>query len=340
MSLPRQTMPGTDLELSLISLGTVPLGGDVDEQQAFRLLDTYAELGGNFVDTAAVYSDWLGQGNRVAETRIGRWLQSRGMADQMIVATKGAHPRLETMGRPRLSRQDILDDARRSRERLTVETIPLYYLHRDDPNRDVAEIVEALAELVDEGVVRYVACSNWRLDRIRRAMTFAAERRLPTFVANQMRWSLARINPESQSDPTLVEMDPQMHRYHTETQLAAVPYSSQAQGFFSGDYGPDIPEPATKGGHKIVSYYYSEINFHRLRRVNLMADMLGRPSTHIALAWLLSQPFAVFPIIGTSRIDHLRQSCAAASLRLTPAQVAWIECGQIDPDHAAELPIS
>ena len=339
MTLPRKTIPGTDLNLSLIALGTVPIGGEVDEDQAFRLMDAYAQLGGNFIDTAEIYSDWLGQGKSAAEVRIGRWLRSGGTAKDTIVATKGGHPRLDRMTVPRLAPQEIIDDARRSRDRLGLDTIPLYYLHRDDPRRPVAEIIETLAELVDREIVRYIACSNWSTDRIRQAMTFAAERRMPTFVANQMRWSLAQTNPGSQGDPTVVEMDNQMRRFHHETQLTAVPYSSQAQGFFSGAYGPRITEPATRGGEKIVRYYYSAVNFDRLARVERLAHKLGRPATHVALAWLLAQPFPVFPIIGTTRIDHLRESCAAATLSLTAAQAAWLDNGQLDDASAHELPV-
>jgi aryl-alcohol dehydrogenase-like predicted oxidoreductase len=320
-------MPGTQLDLSLICLGTVPLGGAISEDDSYRLLDAYAELGGNFIDTAEVYSNWLDVGISQAEVRLGRWLRSRGLTGSVIVATKGGHPVSQSPGRMRLSPEQLRTDIDGSRRRLGLDELPLYYLHRDDPARPVAEIMDTLAEAVADRKIRHIACSNWRLDRIVAAQRYARERRRPQFVANQMRWSLARVNPESQTDPALVEMDDELWQHHRATNLAAVPYSSQAQGFFSGAYGRGITNPPTRAGHKVNAYYYNEENLRRLDRVRELSSRRGLPTTHVALAYLLAQPFPVYPIIGCSSVEHLQDSCAAGAVQLSAQEVRWLEAG-------------
>jgi len=328
LTLRRRIMPGTELDLSVICLGTVPVGGAISEDDSFRLLDAYAELGGNFVDTAESYSNWLDVGKSQAEVRLGRWLKSRGLAGQVTVATKGGHPLWESLDRMRLGPDELRTDIDGSRERLGLEQLPLYYLHRDDPARPVGEIMDVLAEAVAAGKIRYVACSNWRADRIVAAQQYARECGLPQFVADQMRWSLARVNPESQKIPGLVEMDAVLHAHHRATGLAAVAYSSQAQGFFSGAYGRGIAHPQARAGEKVNAYYYNEENLSRLDRARELAAGKRATATHVALAYLLAQPFAVYPIIGCSTVEHLRDSCAAGEVRLTAAEARWLETGQ------------
>ncbi len=323
----RRLLPNTDLNLSVLCLGTGPFGGEISEDETFRLLDAYAERGGNFLDTAEVYSNWLpGEPSR-SETRIGRWLRSRRLSGKIFVATKGGNPRLTSPTVSRLSPEEIRHDLDGSLDRLGLDTIPLYYLHRDDPARPVGEIIDTLAEAVAAGKIRYIACSNWTHQRIAAAQDYAAAHGRPAFVADQPRWSLARVNPESQSDPTMVEMNDDLYAYHLKTNLPAVPYSSQAQGFFSGAYGRAIAHPAARVGEKVLSYYGNEPNFSRLDRVTQLARQLNRPATHVALAFLLSQPFPVFPIIGPSSLPHLEDSLAAHDLALTTDQVRWLDRG-------------
>jgi len=329
MRLRRRHLPGTGLELSAICLGTVPVGGIVSEDDSFRLMDAYAEAGGNFLDTAEIYSNWIdGVEPSLAETRIGRWLRTRGVRRETVVATKGGHPRWESLDRMRLSRDDIRADLAGSLDRLGLDCIPLYYVHRDDPARPVADIMDTLAEVVSEGLVRWIGCSNWQADRIEAAQEYAGRNNLPAFVIDQMRWSLGRVSADSQRIPGLVAMDDRLHAYHAETQMAAAAYSSQAQGFFSGAYGRGAERPAARNGEKVMAYYGSEENFRRLDRVLLMAERLGRPPTHVALGYLLGQPFPVWPIIGPSTVEHLNESLAANDLAFCPEELLWLETGE------------
>jgi len=329
MKLRSRRLPGTELDLSVLCLGTVPVGGIISEDDSFRLMDAYAEAGGNFLDTAEIYSNWLdGVEPSLAETRIGRWLRARGLGTEIVVATKGGHPRWGSLDRMRLGRDEIRADLAGSLDRLGLDCIGLYYVHRDDPARPVGEIMDTLAEVVAQGIVRWIGCSNWRADRIEAAQAYARRNGLPALVIDQMRWSLGRVNPETQRIPGLVEMDDRLHEYHVDTQMPAAAYSSQAQGFFSGAYGRDIARPEARAAEKVIGYYGSDENYRRLDRVLLMAERLGRPPTHVALGYLVGQPFPTWPIIGPSTVEHLNESLAAHDLAFCPEELLWLATGE------------
>jgi aryl-alcohol dehydrogenase-like predicted oxidoreductase len=192
-------------------------------------------------------------------------------------------------------------------------------------------MVDTLSEAARAGKVAWSGCSNWTADRIRAAQAYADRAGKPRFVIDQMRWSLASVNRSEQRIPGLVEMDEPLHAYHRESGLAAAAYSSQAQGFFGGDYGRGIEQPEASHGEKVKRYYYSDENFRRLDRVRDLAREFGRPPTHVALAYVLSQPFPTYALIGTSRLDHLKESCAGADLELSPDQVAHLRGKNPDP---------
>jgi aryl-alcohol dehydrogenase-like predicted oxidoreductase len=228
----------------------------------------------------------------------------------------------------RLGREEIRADLSGSLDRLGLDRIGLYYVHRDDPARPVGEIMDTLAEAVRDGLVGRLGCSNWEAPRIRAAQQHAERSGLPRFVIDQMRWSLARANRESQRIPGLVEMNEPLRDYHLETQMAAAAYSSQAQGFFSGAYGRHVDHPEARSAEKVMAYYGSAENFDRLDRVLAMAERIGRPPTHVALGYLLSQPLPVYPIIGPSTVAHLNESIAAHDVVFGAEELLWLETGQ------------
>jgi aryl-alcohol dehydrogenase-like predicted oxidoreductase len=139
-----QSIPGTNLSPSVICLGTAQIGSVIPEADAFRLLDTYYGLGGTFLDTAQVYADWLPGERSASEKTIGRWLKARGLRNHTVVSTKGGHPDLHAMEIPRLSPEHIVFDVERSLLNLQTDRIDLYWLHRDDPNRPVSEMLDIL----------------------------------------------------------------------------------------------------------------------------------------------------------------------------------------------------
>ncbi len=313
-------LPGTDLTVSSLCLGTLSLGSTLDLRASFKLLDAFVDQGGNFLDTAKIYADWLPGEKSLSEKTIGRWLRERKSHGPVVVGTKGAHPDLEAMNVPRLSSQEIRSDVEASLLHLGVDRIDLYWLHRDDTRRPVEEILGTMGGLVRAGKIRYFGCSNWTLERIRASQVYAKKTACPGFVANQPMWSLAKVNPGGNSDPTLVVMDEAMQRYHRENGFAAIPYSSQANGWFQ-KMAAGI---STQG----LSKYSNQANEGRSQRVQKLAEQSGSSITQVVLGYLLSQPFATCPIIGCHSLAQLQDSLKASEVVLTPEQVKYLEAGE------------
>lgn len=320
----RQTIPGTELTVSTICLGAAPIGSVINEADSFRMLDTFVELGGNFVDTALNYADWSSPVKAISEKTLGKWLKSRPDRDGIVVATKGACPRKEQFFR--LSRGEIVSDLQESLSHLQTDCLGLYWLHRDDPSRPVEDIVDTLNDQVRAGHIRHFGCSNWTLERIEAADRYAQANGLQTFCANQMMWSLSQTAKERLADETIVLMDEPTMANHLETRRAAVPFSSQAGGFFSGKYSRDQPAPERK--RDFVNMYWHEENFNRLDRVREIAERTGQTPAAIALAYLASHPFPVFPIIGARSLEQLAESCEAGDVRLDADTVRYLELGE------------
>ncbi|MFC4597310.1 aldo/keto reductase [Cohnella hongkongensis] len=310
----RRTIFRTDLAASVISLGTADLGGSVPAKESEELLNLYTDRGGNFLDTAEVYANWLPIEPSSSERFLGQWMKSRGNRNELILATKGGHPRLDAMTISRIDPASLTADLEGSLRRLGADHIDLYYLHRDDPSVPVETVVETLERFVREGKIRYYGCSNWTIPRIEQANEYARSHGYAGFVAVQNLWNLAEVNPGSIADPTQVVSDREFVEWHRRTGISAVPYSSQANGFFSGRYRRDTA--ADFPGSGVVRTYCSETNFARLERAERLARELGVTATQIALAYLLSHPFPVFPIVGSKKKEHLLDSLSAADVPL------------------------
>ncbi len=310
-------IPNTGLAPSALCLGAGGFGGSIDRAAAYRMLDVFFEHGGNFVDTAKVYNDWIpGEASR-SEKVIGEWLKQRGNRERVIIATKGAHPDLATMHISRMSPAEIVSDLEASLRHFQVETIDLYYLHRDQPSRPVEEIVETLAAQVQAGKIRYFACSNWKVERIKAAQEYAARKGIPGFSVVQNFWNLAKINPEGIGDPTLVVMDEALWEYQLQANLAAVPFTGQANGLFQKleTGGPDALSAHLK------AMYLNPVTERRYANLQRLRSQTGLTTTQIVLGYLMSQPFPTIPVMGPHNLAQLEDCLTAADVKLTEEQV-------------------
>lgn len=314
-------IPQTDLVPSAICLGSSNFGNGIAPADAFQLLDAYVACGGNFIDTAAVYANWLPGEKNSSEKTIGRWLARSGQRSRTVVATKGAHPDLATMHISRMSPAEIVDDLETSLRNLQTDWLDLYWLHRDDTARPVAEILDTLHSQVVAGKIRYFGCSNWRVERIAAAQAYAAQKGITGFVANQMRWSLAQINPTALGDPTTVAMDRETLAFHQQTGIAAIPYSSQAGGYFQ-----KLAEGREIRPNQQKVYGLPE-NRDRLARLQSLSQETGHSVSQLVLAYLTNQPFATIPIVGCRTVAQVEDSMRAGDVRLTSEQVAWLAKG-------------
>ena len=332
------TILHTSLKPSVICLGTADMGGKMSRETAFAVLDAYVDAGGTFLDTAKVYSDWIPGERSRSEKLLGEWLRARRNRGQIILATKGAHPDLMHMDTPRLAASDIVSDIEASLRHLQTEAIDLYWLHRDDPARPVEEIMDALNAQVQAGHIRYFACSNWRTARIQSAQTYAQASGQMGFVANQMLWNVAVVDPLGQPDKTLATMDDAMHALHVETQLAAVPYSSQANGLFSKLQKPlatrlqrnpkrlllQVARHVRNVVYARRALYPRGPNLRQLSVLQSVAQARGLSVSQVVLGYLLSQPFPVFPIVGCQNLNQLEDSLRAVDAPLSEDEIALL----------------
>ena len=307
------TLPETQLTVSVLGLGTGGLGTQVSRDDSFRLLDLFLELGGNLLDSAHIYAAWVPGGQGASEQTVGAWMRARGARERVVIGTKGGHPHLHSMDVARLSPAEIVRDLEESLDRLQVDAIDLYWLHRDDPGRPTGEMVETLASCVTAGKIRHWGVSNWTVSRIQDARQYAVTHGLPGPVASQIGWSLADRRPDAGGDPTMLFMDRPTMDFHRETHFPVVAYSSQANGFFA-DASRRSPD----------SGYFTRANLCRLERATALAERLARQPNDIALAYVTSQPFPACALIGCSSPEHLRSSCAAGDLALSPNEVEWL----------------
>lgn len=311
-----QIIPNTDLNVSAICLGLANIGVKNTEDEGMALLDAFLEAGGNFIDTARVYSNWVpGELNR-SERIIGDWLTARGVREQVVVATKGGHFDLADRI-PRLSREEMEIDLRGSLEKLQTDVIDLYYLHRDDSSRPVGELLDVLHGFQQAGHIRHYACSNWTPVRMQAARDYARAQGYTGFVANQMRWSLAGFHGKPPGDETMCSMDRETYDFHVKTGLAAIPYNSQAGGFFSK---LDVdPKSVEKSGA------YSEGNLKLYDYLKQVADDLNVAISQVVLAYFWKQPFVSIPIVGCRNQAQLQDSLVAVDCDLSDDMIKHIQ---------------
>lgn len=311
-------IPETDMRVSQVCLGSGPFGTVVRPDDAFALLDAFVDLGGNFLDTARVYADWIPGGHNASEGTIGAWLKQRGQRERLVLATKGAHPDLKTMHISRLSPADIAADVNTSLRYLQTDVIDLYWLHRDDPTLPVGDILETMNNQVQSGKIRYFGCSNWTIPRIRAAQAYAQAQGLAGFVANQPMWSLAVPNQGAIADPTLVIQDDTGIAFHRETSMAVVPYTAQAKGYFTKLAAARLKDSDENA-------YDNGANRSRFARLQELATRHSTTVTAVALSYLTSQPFPVAPVIGPRTLDQLHDSMQHIDLTLTADELVFLQ---------------
>jgi aryl-alcohol dehydrogenase-like predicted oxidoreductase len=311
------TLPGTDLVVSRICLGGNRLGGELDQKDSFALLDAFVERGGTFVDSAHVYANWIaGNERNSSEKTLGRWLKARGGARGVVIATKGGSPEPDTPRVRRLDELSIRQDVSEALDNLGVGSLDLFYLHRDDTDRPVEELLGVVEAMRAEGLIRHYACSNWSGIRMEEAADVARRNGWTGFVASQSEWSLATRNAGTSSDD-LLQMNDAMMQAHKRLNLPAIPYSSQARGYF------DKVDAGTLDA-VTAARYDNGANRKKAAVLAAVARRHGATPTQVMLAAMMRSPFPTIPIVGCRTPDQVAGSLAACTVRLDDADVAAI----------------
>ena len=213
--------------MNRVILGTAKLGLE-GRESAFEMLDAYVEAGGTEIDTASVYSDWVPGETGRSETIIGERLKARGNRDGIVINTKGAHPPMGDMHSPRSDAASLRHDVELSLKRLGVDALDLWYFHRDDPSRPVADLVGPVHELIAEGKVKAYGVSNWSAARIGEALALSG----PKPLANQPLGNILCRVMGNPSDDTLAVFDSEMMQQAKTNGVVLNLFTSQCGGTF------------------------------------------------------------------------------------------------------------
>lgn len=294
------------LKVAPLCLGGNVFGWTADRESSERILDAFVDGGGNFVDTADVYSAWVpGHSGGESERVIGGWLQRRGSAKRPMIATKVAKHPIHRGLRP-ANLKICLDGSRR---RLGLDTIDLYYAHEDDPHVPVAEWVGAFDQMIRDGAIRHYGLSNFTTERVSEVLAVAEAEGLAKPVALQPEYNLVhRAEVEASG----------MAELATAQHLSVVPYFSLAAGFLTGKYSRDEQPHGPRAAR--VKHYATEAGFAVVDVLNELGEELGVEPATIALAWLRQQPAVVAPIASASSVEQVAPLLAAMELKLSRAQ--------------------
>jgi aryl-alcohol dehydrogenase-like predicted oxidoreductase len=297
----------TDLDVFPLALGGNIFGWTANQEESFAVLDAYAAAGGNFIDTADMYSAWApGNSGGESETIIGRWMKARGNRDRMIIGTKVGM--LEPLSG--LSANTIPVAAEQSLGRLQTDRIDLYYAHKDDPKTPLEETLGAFDTLVREGKVRYIAASNYTAPRLAEALDVSKRRGFARFVALQPHYNLVERK----------EYEGELAEVVRREGLSAIPYFALAKGFLTGKYRPGTPEvkSARAAG---ASAYLNERGLKVLAALDEVAGAHHTTIAAVALAWLVAQPTVVAPIASARTTAQLADILPFVELRLSKEEL-------------------
>ncbi len=311
----RREFGSTGLQVSPLCLGGNVFGWTCDEQASFGVLDAYVEAGGNFIDTAAVYSTWVpGNVGGESEAIIGRWLKARGNRADLVIATKvGYHG--DPHMRAGLDRANIREGIERSLDRLGIEQVDLFYAHKDDPATPLDETMGVLSELVDEGLVRTLAASNYSAGRLAEAIDVSDTHALAHFEGYQPHFNLLeRAELEGDAEDVCVREG-----------LGVAPYFTLARGFLTGKYrqGQDLPATPRAGG--IKNEYLNDRGWALLAVLNEVAAAQGATPAQVSLAWVMKRPSISCAIASATSPAQVAEIMGAVGLELTDAEWAKLD---------------
>ena len=297
----------TDLDVFPLALGGNVFGWTANEEQSFAVLDAYAAAGGNFIDTADMYSCWApGNSGGESETIIGKWLKARKNRNQMVIATKvGMLP-----GLTGLSASTIQTAAENSLRRLQTDRIDLYYAHEDDPATPLGETLLAFDSLVRSGKVRYIAASNYQAPRLREAVHLSKSAGLARYVALQQHYNLMeRDKYEGELADTVGSEG-----------MSSFPYFALASGFLTGKYRDGGKVDSQRAGS--AAAYLTDKGRRVITALDEIATNRKEAIATIALAWLAAQPTVVAPIASARIPEQLPPLLRSTELHLTKEELA------------------
>jgi aryl-alcohol dehydrogenase-like predicted oxidoreductase len=285
-------LANTDLNVYPLCLGGNVFGYSADKQSSEAVLSFYADNGGNFIDTADMYSQWApGHIGGESETIIGDWMAKRGNRQKMIIATKVS--KLDT--RPGLKAANIKAACDESLKRLKSDYIDLYYAHQDDLDTPIEESLGAFDELIKAGKVRYIAASNFTPERLQESLNISKANGLSSYIASQDQYNLLDREYEKGLMPTIEKNN-----------LSQIPFYGLARGFLTGKYRPGVSVESIRASG-VASNYANERGWNLLSKLDQIAKDKKTTVAAISLAWLRAQPTVATPIASATKLEQIKE---------------------------------
>ncbi|GMU51887.1 MAG: NADP-dependent aryl-alcohol dehydrogenase [Candidatus Xenobia bacterium] len=301
----------SDLEVSPFCFGGNVLGWTVDAETSFRLLDAFLGAGFNFIDSADVYARWQpGSTGGDSERVLGDWLAARRNRDQVVLVTKVGGPMPGGKG---LSAAYIQQAVEASLSRLKTDYIDLYLSHHDDPETPVEETLQAYADLIQQGKVRYIGASNFTAERLQQALEVSRKNSLPRYQALQPQYSLMERSIEADLLPLCQREG-----------LGVFGYYSLASGFLTGKYRTEADLGKSVRG-RMLKGYLGERGQRVLKALDDVSARTGATLAQISLAWLMDRPGVTAPIASASNLDQLSELLKAVELKLSPEDMELLD---------------
>ena len=306
----------TGLRVSALCLGGNTFGWTTDQKASEAVLDAYVEAGGNFIDTADVYSRWVpGHKGGESETALGAWMTARRNRHAVLIATKVMGPMGPGPNDTGLSRQHIVEGIEASLERLQTDYIDLYQAHWDDRETPLEETLRAFDDLVGRGKVRYIGCSNYHAWRLTRALWESDRGGYVRYESLQPKYNLVfREEYERELEPLCLEQG-----------VGVIPYSSLGSGFLSGKYRPGADLPKTARAPNVQKGYMNDRGFAILAAVDKVAEKANATPAQVALSWLAHRPGITAPIASATTVAQLKELIGGIDLRLDAEASATLD---------------
>lgn len=307
----------TGMKVSRLCLGMMSYGAKswrewvLDEEQAKPFIKRALDAGINFFDTADVYS--LGESERIT----GNLLKHFGVKrENVIVATKVRNKMSDDINDTGLSRKHIMDSIDKSLQRLQMDYVDLYQIHRWDYETPIEETMEALNDIVRAGKARYIGASSMYAWQFAKAQHTAERHGWSRFVTMQNHYNLVYREEEREMIPQCVDQG-----------VGLIPWSPMARGFFAGDRkrGGGGETSRSKADPFANELYFREEDFVVAELAAEIGKSHNATASQIALAWVLSKPYVHSPIIGATKMDHLEQAIAALDIKLSDDEIKRLE---------------
>jgi aryl-alcohol dehydrogenase-like predicted oxidoreductase len=285
-------LANTNLNVYPLCLGGNVFGYSADKENSEAVLGFYADNGGNFIDTADMYSQWApGHIGGESERIIGDWMAKRGNRQKMIIATKVS--KLDT--RPGLKAANIKAACDESLKRLKSDYIDLYYAHQDDLDTPIEESLGAFDELIKAGKVRYIAASNFTPERLQESLDISKANGLSSYIASQDQYNLLDREYEKGLMPTIEKNN-----------LSQIPFYGLARGFLTGKYRPGVSVESVRASG-VASNYANERGWNLLSKLDQIAKDKKTTVAAISLAWLRAQPTVATPIASATKLEQIKE---------------------------------